>query len=216
VKLRVYPASFLLASILVGCSSSPPAPSSSTAADILEHRTTVGALPPIDDPRFVGLVGTRVYSDINGDGVVDFCRVTSDGQFLCTLGSKGGANPFSGATFNATIRDKFLIYGSTFASVRGKGKIDACFLVVRDVAQPGVKGSVVTPTCYPLDGSGVSTDYQRAIIVGSNHSETDILRHSVDPGIPTTRTWIDVDGQGRSAFCRIEAAKDANPGGKVV
>jgi hypothetical protein len=148
---------------------------------------------------FGGLTGTRVYADINGDGILDFCRVSRNGDFTCTLGSKGEPNPFNGKSFDVTSPEKKWALGSAFTSVRGKGTLDVCFLVVDTYLDAmRVEQFAATPVvyvkCYPLNGPhGLIATLRPSLDVQSPDAGTvtwdlddpEILRSpAIDPGIP--------------------------------
>lgn len=121
----------------------------------------------------------RAWADVNADGKADYCRVVGgwNKQVACT--------PSNGSSFASTITsaplDAGYDAGRAWVDVTGDGRADYCRVV---------GGWYKQVACTPSTGTGFATD---------KTFSSDVL----DPGYDATRTWADVNGDGRADYCAV-------------
>jgi hypothetical protein len=128
-----------------------------------------------------GFAAGRAFTDFNGDGKADYCRVVgtenhTKAHVACTV-SNGGA---FGETYLSGLLDWGFGADRTWADVNGDNKSDFCRRVGSS-AEPRV-------ACTLSTGTGFGTT---------------ILSPPADWGQPGSRTFTDVNGDGKADFCRI-------------
>jgi YD repeat-containing protein len=121
----------------------------------------------------------RSWVDVNGDGRADYCRVVGGGdnqRVRCLLST--------GTGFGQDILSPVIDWGfqgtRAWVDVNGDGKADFCRLVGGD------GNSHVS--CLLFTGVGFGAD---------------ILSPNIDWGFPEGRAWVDVNGDGKSDYCRV-------------
>ena len=133
------------------------------------------------DPIDAGEDGGRSWSDVNGDGLADFCRVKGQ-KVMCTLGDR---EQF-GKAIEATVVDPGEPEFRWWADINSDGKADYC----RKIGSP--QGAVL----------------KCALSTGSGFAPSDISSAPIDFGEVWGRGWRDVNGDGAADFCRLVAAAD--------
>src|SRR5581483_7143499 len=191
--------------------------------------------------------GTRAYVDVNGDGKADFCRLEGnpgDYYIMCTtnLGSGGPAQNVVTTGFNSG--PGYNNPGTrAYVDVNGDGKADFCrlegnpgdyyIMCTTNLGSGGPAQNVVTTGFN--SGPGYGNDGTRAYIDIDGDGKADFYRLEGDPGNyyimcttnlgsggpaqnvvttgfnsgpgynnPGTRAYVDVNGDGKADFCRLE------------
>ena len=128
-----------------------------------------------------GFAAGRAFTDFNGDGKADYCRVVgtenhTKAHVSCTVSNGGdfGQTYISGPTDWGFGADR------AWADVNGDKKSDYCRRVGSS-AEPRV-------ACTLSTGTGFGTT---------------IVSPLVDWGQAGSRTWTDVNGDGKADFCRV-------------
>lgn len=144
--------------------------------------------------------GTRGYFDVNGDGKADFCRFEGDPgvySIQCTtnLGSGGPQQVTVTSGFNSTSTTTFAGYQNPgtrgYADVNGDGKPDFC----RFEGNPGARTIQCTTN---LGGGG-----PQQIFATSGFTSTSTTNFAGWEN-RSTRAYVDVNGDGKADFCRLE------------
>ena len=137
---------------------------------------------------------TRGYVDVNGDGKVDFCRFEgAPGAYYvyCTINLGSGGVQQIITTSGFTSRGYFDDPGSAaYTDVNGDGKADFC----RFEGGPGAYQIYCTTNL----GSGGPQQVIATTGFGSKGYN-----------YPGTRGYVDVNGDGRTDFCRFEGSPGA-------
>ncbi|GIF68465.1 hypothetical protein Ais01nite_65000 [Asanoa ishikariensis] len=128
-----------------------------------------------------GAAAGRAFTDFNGDGKADFCRVVGTvnhtaAYVSCTV-SRGGD---FGATYSSQPTDWGFGADRVWADVNGDKRSDFCRRV-GSIAEPRV-------ACTLSTGTGFGTTVVSAL---------------ADWGQPGSRSWTDVDADGKADFCRV-------------
>ena len=130
-----------------------------------------------------GYAEGRQWSDFNGDGKADYCRVVGDtngtsSKVSCTVSTGTGF----GATYSSGVIDWGYAEGRQWVDFNGDGKADYCRLVGNT---NNVSSSV---SCTVSTATGFGTTYSSGVI---------------DWGYPSGRQWTDYNGDGKADFCRL-------------
>ncbi|MEV4373734.1 LamG domain-containing protein [Nonomuraea sp. NPDC049637] len=127
-----------------------------------------------------GYTGNRAWTDVNGDGRADYCRgvgAPTSQAMACT--------PSTGDRFGTSFLSQPLDWGQetgrAWADVNGDGKADYCRVLGTQNHTDARVG------CMPSTGTGFGPD-----IVSAN----------LDWGYAASRSWADVNGDGRADYCR--------------
>jgi hypothetical protein len=127
-----------------------------------------------------GAGSDRSWADVNGDKKSDFCRrigSSADSHVACTLSTGTGF----GATIVSGVLDWGQVGSRTWADANGDGNADYCRIT-------GAANHTDAPvTCTPSTGTGFGVD---------------ISSGNIDWGYPAGRAWADVNGDGKTDFCR--------------
>ncbi|MFC7532986.1 hypothetical protein [Actinoplanes sp. GCM10030250] len=128
-----------------------------------------------------GAAAGRAFTDFNGDGKADYCRVVGTANHTaayvsCTV-SNGGA---FGATFVSSALDWGFGADRVWTDVNSDMKSDYCRRV-GSTAEPRIACTLSTGT-----GFGAT-----------------VISPLAQWGQPGSRTWTDVSGDGRADFCRV-------------
>ncbi|WP_441218966.1 FG-GAP repeat domain-containing protein [Phytohabitans sp. LJ34] len=128
-----------------------------------------------------GFPAGRAFTDFNGDGKADYCRVVGTANHTaahvaCTVSNGGDF----GATYVSPATDWGFSSDRVWADVNGDKKSDYCRRV----------GSMAEPrmACTPSTGTGFGPTFVSGL---------------ADWGQPGSRTWNDVNGDGKADFCRV-------------
>jgi hypothetical protein len=135
--------------------------------------------PPLD----WGYDAGRAWTDVNGDGRADFCRVVGnsngiDSRVQCTL----SAGTSFGGTLTSGVLDWGYVAGRAWADFNGDGKSDYCRLV----------GA----------GNNINSHFACTLSTGVGFGNT-VLSPVTDWGYPSGQAFVDVTGDGRADFCRV-------------
>src|SRR5581483_2122418 len=134
--------------------------------------------------------GTRAYVDVNGDGKADFCRLEGDpGNYyiMCTTNLGAGGDQQYVRTFGFNSGPGYNNPETrAYVDVNGGGKADFCRL-------GGNPGDYYIMCTTNLGSGGPA---QNVVTNGFNSG----------PGYGNdgTRAYIDIDGDGKADFCRLE------------
>ncbi|MEO3818449.1 VCBS repeat-containing protein [Plantactinospora sp. B24E8] len=138
-----------------------------------------------------GAAAGRAFTDFNGDGKADFCRVVGTANHTaayvtCTV-STGGS---FGASFTSQPTDWGFGSDRVWADVNGDHKSDYCRRV----------GSIAEPrmACTLSTGTGFGAT---------------VVSGLADWGQPGSRTWSDVNADGRADFCRVRGTANHSDAG---
>ena len=131
---------------------------------------------PIDAGNWWGQKWPRAWTDVDGDGLPDYCRIVGSGPYYvrCTL---NGPTGFRGEITSPAI-DPGEAEGAAYVDFNGDGKADYCRVVGQFLVR-----------CLLSMGNGWSTSWDIGVSV-------------TDAGYRETRWWIDVNGDGMSDYCR--------------
>jgi len=125
----------------------------------------------------------RAWVDFNGDGKADYCRLVGVQNLVssfvqCTLSTGTGF----GQTITSGVLDWGYPEGRAWVDFNGDGKADYCRIV----------------------GGAGNYHAQCTLSTGLSFGET-YTSGVLDPGDPTTRYWVDLNGDGKADFCRLAA-----------
>jgi hypothetical protein len=125
----------------------------------------------------LGYGAGRAWADFNGDRAADYCRIVGSGyQYLqCTASAHSGFGP----THTSGAVDAGWDAGRAWVDFNGDGKADYCRVV-------GLNSKSVQ--CTVSGGDGWDDTFQSS---------------ALDPGYDAGRSWVDVNGDGKSDFCRV-------------
>jgi len=141
-----------------------------------------------------GIEGTRIWRDINGDGIPDFCRLAGGGRsavIKCTLATgRSIDHMYDGATFQgeASIWETENHSPGTWVDGDSDGMLHFCSV---GYARGSVRLGRIR--CLWVDG-------KRNVIAGYIASEGSLAN---DLGEPTGRAWVDFNGDGKTDFCTV-------------
>ena len=146
---------------------------------------TVGISPGFD------WSGTRTYADVNGDGKADYCRIENPGSYkiYCTINlGSGGAQQVIVTNVSPGYYGSGWEGTQAYVDVNGDGKADYC--------------RIENPGSYKI---------YCTINLGSGGAQQVIVTN-VSPGFDWsgTRAYVDVNGDGKADFCRIESPGGVN------
>lgn len=122
----------------------------------------------------IDLGNDRFWTDFNGDGKTDFCRVVTGPALRCILSTGTGF----GAEYTSGVIDPGSLQGSAWADFNGDGKADFC----RVITGPYLR-------CTLSTGTGFSAIEYTSGLIGSGTA---------------ARTWADVNGDGMADFCHFD------------
>ncbi|MEM7248760.1 MAG: VCBS repeat-containing protein [Acidobacteriota bacterium] len=137
------------------------------------------------EPVDVGFHEGRAWTDVDGDGKADYARVVEKnwdtGRVAYTPFTGTGSSGGFGETVSSGPLDVGFHEGRAWTDVDGDGKADYARVVVRN---------------WDLGNTAVN------LSTGSGFGPT--LQHAdIDPGFFEGRAWADVNGDGKSEYCRI-------------
>jgi len=123
-----------------------------------------------------GVSGNRWWADVNGDGRADYCRVvgSSSPGYQVSCRVTNGLDVLSG------IIDPGYSDSRWWADINGDGRQDFC----REVGSTGA----YQISCRVATETGFASD---------------IVSGVLDPGVSGSRWLVDINGDGRSDYCRI-------------
>ena len=143
-----------------------------------------------------GIEGTRVWLDINKDGLPDFCRLSGDGteknSFVkCTIATGVTIDhAYDGGTFRIPVpgwKPSRLGQSAAWVDVNGDGMPDYCFVDLWEATpEYGV------PRCVLIDGINKKS---------AGMFEDPVLKMFV--GTARDRAWVDINGDGKTDFCAL-------------
>jgi hypothetical protein len=156
------------------------------------------SLPPGTDLGYNSLPQALV--DVNGDGLIDYCRFVGDAPTIyiaCMLGTPSGFDINNQLTAFVSARGISQGYSNLprgFRDVNSDGKADFC----RFDGPPGK----VQEYCNPAFSKGFGDDSQR--ILTGNTDPKSVLPPGTDLGYNyLPQAFVDVNGDGRLDYCRF-------------
>ncbi|HVL04560.1 MAG TPA: hypothetical protein VM388_01130 [Acidimicrobiales bacterium] len=159
---------------------------------------TAGALmreptEPIDTSGSGGGVTYQATPDFNGDKTADSCAVSdSDRTASCTIKTQTitGTSTSPNVTYRTSL-DPGWMAGRAWVDHNGDGKADYCRVV--DYTRLACTVSIA-PATTPASSLGSG--------FGEGFGDT-FYSQNLDAGWDDTRTWKDVNGDGKMDYCRI-------------
>jgi|GEM_PF-3511814 len=149
-----------------------------------------------------GAIGTRWFADWNGDGRVDFCRAFDDLadqsighlKLKCALSTPAGYTDVKVVSFGTGFTTLAAELGapSSRAMVdwNGDGRADLCRVI--DDGSGIAELRCVLGKAYVFDRTWLSWVSGQDVSMGTFY----------DAGEPDARMWVDVNGDGKSDYCR--------------
>ncbi len=128
----------------------------------------------------------RAWVDFNGDGKVDYCRVTgvaNDQHVQCTLSTGGGF----GSVVSSPALDWGYEWSRSWTDVNGDGRTDYCRVV----------------------GGGPSPFFMACTLSHGSSFGTTWTSGAIDVGYAQGRAWADVNADGRADYCRVVGTPQA-------
>ncbi|RKQ90928.1 peptidase M23-like protein [Solirubrobacter pauli] len=135
-----------------------------------------------------GLDAGRAWTDFDGDGKADFCRLTGgqnnqSSYAQCTLSTGTSFGP----TTTSAVLDWGRNLGRAWADLNGDGKADFCRLT-------GAQNN--------------QSSYAQCTLSTGNAFGATITSALIDWGLDAGRAWTDFDGDGKADFCRLTGAQN--------
>jgi hypothetical protein len=131
-----------------------------------------------------GFSAGRAFTDFDGDGRADYCRVSGSANHTAAFVS---CTVSTGTGFGATYRSATLDWGAgpdrAWADVNGDGRADYCRRV----------------------GTASDSHVSCTLSTGTGFGAT-IVSGALDWGKVGSRTWVDANGDGRADYCRVVGA----------
>src|SRR5579872_3855399 len=143
-----------------------------------------------------GLSGTRIWRDIDGDGNIDFCRISKEGtdksqiHFKCTLATgKTIDHAYDGGTSDGYLLGK--VDAPRWVDL-GESRI----LYLCGIILSGTGGAKGWPHCVSALNATRSPTSEKG-----NQWNSSLAASPLDLGIPMARAWTDFNGDGIPDFC---------------
>jgi RHS repeat-associated protein len=121
------------------------------------------------------------WADVSGDGIPSFCRIES-GAMRCQKWTPTGFAPEIATAIGIDLGEN--TGGRAWVDINGDGKADLCRVISDTPGQPNGTGHIA---CTLSTGTGFGDT---------------IVSGTINIGYAATRSWVDVNGDGKADFCR--------------
>ncbi len=176
-------------------------PSASTATCLLSVGNGFGVDYALKNAPSSSTMEAPAWVEITNDGMAEFCRtsVTStSSDIVCNFNAEPMNNAGDSTTSMSWLgKELGDVSGRVFKDVNGDGLADFCRII-------GSSGSNKI-ACQLATGLGRFSG-QRSV----QNTIAEYVSQTLDPGVPENRIWKDVNGDGRTDFCRIVLSNGAS------